>query len=159
VPAAAFLQEHRVMCDLVSYRNFGIWCRQDFYRSSSHPYTFFLHTITNDCTNTKKTDCIEDIAGVFVEEVDPVVLRDTEVPVDIAKELCFVGAIIAFSIDDSTQGFGPADNVFMAMVVCTLRLAIFPHSGYLPVKWNNRTASPCTIPLASYIWCRGEIVW
>lgn len=78
-------------------------------------------------------------------------LRDTEVSVDIAKELCFVGAIIAFSIDDSTQGFGPADNVFMAVAVCTLRLDIFPHSSYLPVKRNNRTASPCTIPLASYI--------
>jgi len=34
--------------------------------------------------------------------MDRAVLRDTEVSVDIAKELCFVGAIIACCIDDST---------------------------------------------------------
>ena len=89
------------MRDLVPYRNFGIWCRRNFYTCSSYPYTFFRHTVTNDRTNTKKTDCIEDIAGVFVEEADPAALRDTEVSFDNAKELCFAGGIIASSIDDS----------------------------------------------------------
>lgn len=77
-------------------------------------------------------------------------MRDTEVSFHSAKEFRCVGAITAFSTDDSRR-FGPADNVFMTVAVCSLRLALFPHRSHLPLKWNNRIASLCSTTLASYI--------